>query len=69
LGAALTRREIEVLRMVARGHTSQDIGIKLAITPRTVKFHMDSARTKMSAANRQEAVALAVKAGLFDVLP
>ena len=69
LGATLTRREIEVLRMVARGHTSQDIGIKLAITPRTVKFHMDSARTKMCAANRQEAVALAVKAGLFDVLP
>jgi DNA-binding CsgD family transcriptional regulator len=68
-GAMLTRREIEVLRMVARGHTSQDIGIKLAITPRTVKFHMDSARTKMCAANRQEAVALAVKAGLFDVLP
>jgi len=48
---------------------SEDIGIKLAITPRTVKFHMDSARTKMCAANRQEAVALAVKAGLFDVLP
>jgi DNA-binding CsgD family transcriptional regulator len=68
-GATLTRREIEVLRMVARGHTSQDIGIKLEITPRTVKFHMDSARTKMCAANRQEAVALAVKAGLFDVLP
>ena len=68
-GAALTRREVEVLRMVARGHTSEDIGLKLAIAPRTVKFHMDSARTKMCAANRQEAVALAVKAGLFDVLP
>lgn len=68
-GTALTRRELEVLRMVARGHTSIDIGIKLKITARTVKFHMDSARTKMSAANRQEAVALAVKAGLFDVLP
>jgi len=68
-GATLTKREIEVLRMVARGHTSDDIGIKLAITPRTVKFHMDSVRAKMCAANRQEAVALAVKAGLFDVLP
>jgi DNA-binding CsgD family transcriptional regulator len=49
--------------------TDEDISIKLSITPRTVKFHMDSARTKMCAANRQEAVALAVKAGLFDVLP
>jgi DNA-binding CsgD family transcriptional regulator len=68
-GAALTNREVQVLALVARGMTDEDISIKLSITPRTVKFHMDSARTKMCAANRQEAVALAVKAGLFDVLP
>lgn len=68
-GAALTNREVQVLGLVAHGLTDEDISIKLLITPRTVKFHMDSARTKMCAANRQEAVALAVKAGLFDVLP
>jgi len=68
-GAALTKREIQVLGLVARGLTDDDISLKLSVAPRTVKFHMDSARTKMCAANRQEAVALAVKAGLFDVLP
>jgi DNA-binding CsgD family transcriptional regulator len=68
-GAALTRRETQVLGLVAKGLTDEDISVKLSVAPRTVKFHMDSARTKMCAANRQEAVALAVKAGLFDVLP
>jgi len=68
-GVALTRREVQVLGLVARGLTDDDISVKLAVAPRTVKFHMDSVRTKMCAANRQEAVALAVKAGLLDVLP
>ena len=68
-GATLTKRELQVLGLVARGLTYQDISVKLSVAPRTVKFHVDSARTKMCALNRQEAVALAVKAGLFDVLP
>jgi DNA-binding CsgD family transcriptional regulator len=68
-GATLTKRELQVLGLVARGLTYNDISVKLSVAPRTVKFHVDSARTKMCALNRQEAVALAVKAGLFDVLP
>lgn len=68
-GAALTSREIEVLKMVSRGLTADDIALKLDISPRTVRFHVDAARTKMGAANREEAIALAVKAGLFGVLP
>jgi DNA-binding CsgD family transcriptional regulator len=68
-GAALTRREIEVLKLVSRGLTMEDISSKLDISARTVRFHVDAARTKMGAANREEAIALAVKAGLFGVLP
>ena len=68
-GAALTAREIEVLKLVARGLTAEDIAMKLDISPRTVRFHVDAARTKMGAVNREEAIALAVKAGLFGVLP
>ena len=68
-GAALTAREIEVLKLVARGLTAEDIAGKLFISPRTVRFHVDAARTKMGAVNREEAIALAVKAGLFGVLP
>ena len=68
-GAALTVREIEVLKLVSRGLTAEDIAMKLDLSPRTVRFHVDSARTKIGAANREEAIALAVKAGLFGVIP
>lgn len=68
-GAALTVREIEVLKLVSRGLTAEDIALKLNLSPRTVRFHVDAARTKMGAANREEAIALAVKAGLFGVIP
>ena len=68
-GATITRREIGVLKLVARGLTAEEIGAKLGITARTVRFHVDAARTKMGAANREEAIALAVKAGLFEVPP
>jgi DNA-binding CsgD family transcriptional regulator len=68
-GAALTNREVAVLKQVAHGLTVEDIGYQLGITPRTVRYHLDAARTKMGAINRDEAIALAVKGGLFEVLP
>lgn len=68
-GAALSKREIEVLGLVARGMTADDIAHKLDIAARTVRYHVDSARTKMGALNREEAIALVAKAGLISVLP
>jgi LuxR family transcriptional regulator, quorum-sensing system regulator SinR len=68
-GAALTEREIEVLGLVARGLTAEDIALKLEIVARTVRFHVDSARTKMGALNREEAIALVARAGLISILP
>jgi LuxR family transcriptional regulator len=68
-GARLTRREIEVLNYVAFGLTANDIAPKMSITPRTVRFHVDSACTKMGVLNREEAIALAVKGGLINVVP
>jgi DNA-binding CsgD family transcriptional regulator len=68
-GAALTERELRILEFVARGLTAEDIGTKLNIAARTVRFHVDSARTKMSALNREEAIALVAKAGLIGVVP
>lgn len=68
-GAALTEREIEILGLVARGLTADDIALKLDIVARTVRFHVDSARTKMGALNREEAIALVAKAGLISILP
>jgi LuxR family quorum-sensing system transcriptional regulator ExpR len=68
-GAKLTPRELETLTYVACGLTAKDIAPKMSITPRTVRFHVDSACTKMGVLNREEAIALAVKGGLISVFP
>lgn len=68
-GARLTPREIEVLNYVACGLTANDIAPKMSITPRTVRFHVDSACSKMGVLNREEAIALGVKGGLISVFP
>ena len=66
-GAPLSKRERECLTLAALGHTTDDIASKLDISSRTVQFHFDSIRSKLGAANRQEAIAIAVKGGV--VLP
>ena len=63
VGRPLSDREKECLVMAARGLTSEDIGYKLGICSRTVQFHFDSIRSKLAVANRQEAVARAIKDG------
>jgi LuxR family transcriptional regulator len=62
----LSPREREVLRNVARGLTTDDIANKLEISERTVQFHLDAVRTKLGAANRQEAVAIGMQLGLVS---
>jgi len=64
-GAPLTPREKQCLMHAARGLTSGDIGLKLDIAERTVEFHFAGIRSKLSAVNRQEAIAKAVAAGLI----
>jgi len=64
-GAPLSPRERECLNLAARGLTSDDIAEKLEISPRTVQFHFDGIRSKLNAANRGEAIAVAIKAGLI----
>ena len=63
-GAPLSKRERECLTLAAHGLTTDDISLKLDISSRTVQFHFDSIRSKMGAANRQEAVALGVQTGI-----
>jgi len=55
-GEKLSARELECLTMAARGLTGEDIALKLSISPRTVQSHFDSIRSKLRAANRQEAI-------------
>lgn len=66
-GMPLSGRERQCLGLAARGMTSDDIAFKLGICARTVQYHFDSIRSKLAAANRQEAVARAIKDGLISL--
>ena len=51
----LTKREVEVLALVARGMTNQEIARRLVISPHTVATHVGNILSKMRASNRHEA--------------
>ena len=64
---ALTPRELDVLRLLARGLQNKEIAIELGITGRTTKFHVGSLLRKLGAGNRTEAVAVAAQRGLIHL--
>ena len=59
----LTDRELDVLRLAAKGYTNKAIGIQLNISDRTVQGHLAHIFTKMQANSRTEAVMRAVSLG------
>ena len=61
----LTGREREVLLLIARGLTTQEIGDNLGLSPNTVKSHSRSLFTKLEAHNRVQALAIAKERGLL----
>jgi DNA-binding NarL/FixJ family response regulator len=65
--ALLTAREHEVLGLVARGLLNKEIAGHLAISERTVKFHVSAIMRKLAASNRTEAVTLAAQQGIIEV--
>jgi DNA-binding CsgD family transcriptional regulator/tetratricopeptide (TPR) repeat protein len=60
----LTRREAEVLALVAEGRTNQQIGQALFITPKTASVHVSRILAKLGVAGRGEAAAIAHRLGL-----
>jgi DNA-binding NarL/FixJ family response regulator len=62
---ALTPREIEVLELLAEGLSNKAIATELGVSDQTVKFHVASISGKLGAANRTDAVRLAVRRGLI----
>jgi NarL family two-component system response regulator YdfI len=62
-GAALTDRELEVLRAVAKGKRSKEIARDLGITERTVKAHLASVYNKLGVDSRAAAIAIAAQNG------
>jgi DNA-binding NarL/FixJ family response regulator len=61
----LTKRELEILRSVAEGHTNARIGRELWVTEQTVKFHLSKIYRKLGVANRTEASRYALLNDLF----
>jgi HD-GYP domain-containing protein (c-di-GMP phosphodiesterase class II)/DNA-binding CsgD family transcriptional regulator len=63
--AGLTTREIDVLRLVARGLSSKQIATELVITPKTARNHIEHIYTKIDASSRVEAGLFATEHGLL----
>ncbi len=63
----LTEREREVLQLLAQGLPNKEIAARLGIRERTAKFHVSTIMAKLGAANRLEAVRLAVQQGLAEL--
>ncbi len=61
---SLTRREREVLQMLAAGLANKEIAARLAISDHTVKFHVASILGKLGASTRTEAVSAGIRRGL-----
>jgi DNA-binding NarL/FixJ family response regulator len=60
----LTRRETEVLALVAAGRTNRQIGQELFIAPKTASVHVSRILAKLGVAGRGEAAAVAHRLGL-----
>jgi DNA-binding NarL/FixJ family response regulator len=61
----LTRRELEILRLVAEGHSNRQLAQILWVTEQTVKFHLSNIYRKLNVSNRTEASRWAQLHGLL----
>lgn len=68
-GSDLTQRERELLALMARGYSNQEISSALAIAMPTVKFHVTNILAKLHAENRTEAVLIALRNKLVALDP
>jgi DNA-binding NarL/FixJ family response regulator len=64
---ALTPREIDVLRLVARGNANKIIAAELSLTEETVKSHIRNILSKLGANDRTHAVAIGLKRGIIQL--
>ena len=63
----LSKREMEVLKSIAKGMSNKDVGKALFISERTVQAHMRSIFNKLGVGSRSEAVLYGLKRGWFTL--
>jgi DNA-binding NarL/FixJ family response regulator len=63
----LTAREVEVLRLMARGQRNKQLAAQLKISEHTAKFHVSSVLAKLGARTRTEAVTIGMTRGLVAI--
>ena len=63
----LTERELDVLRLVAQGHSNKEIAARLFISENTVKNHVRNMLEKLQLHSRMEAVMYAVRENLLEL--
>ena len=63
----LTRRELEVLKLTARGMSNKDIAVELGVAVRTIKGHLTTIFSKLGISSRVEAVLEALKRGWVSI--
>lgn len=62
--ASLTARQLEVLTLVSQGLAYKEVGARLGVTARTVKYHMSEIMSRLHLDNRAQVLAYAGRAGL-----
>jgi DNA-binding NarL/FixJ family response regulator len=62
----LSRRELQILQMIAYGATTKEVAHQLGISPHTVKTHLERIFEKLGANDRAQAVAIALRRGMVD---
>jgi len=65
--ATFTQRQMQVLRLLARGLSNKQIGERLFVSERTVKAYLSSIFDKLEVGNRSAAITAALRLGLIDI--
>ena len=67
--SGLTAREVEVLALVARGHSNKQIAGQLVLAPKTVSNHVEHIYSKLGVSSRAGATLFATQHGLLGTFP
>lgn len=63
----LTKRQLDILHSISRGLTNKDIATQYGLAPSGVKTHLEAILSKLGAATRAEAVAIALRKQLLKI--